>query len=138
MKILLDTNILISASRSKEGKPYLAFVKAVTYPNQGVICDQNLDELQRVYNRKFPDKLELLRDFLVLALSALEVVRTPALDLKIEEKIHDISDRPILRAAIAAGVDVIITGDKDFLEAEIDKPSIMTAAQFLNLSHQDK
>lgn len=131
MKILLDTNILISASRSRDGKPYLAFVKAVTYPNQGVICDQNLDELKRVYNRKFLDKLDLLQDFLVLVLSALEVVRTPTMVLEAEAKIRDISDRPILRAAIVAGVDIIITGDKDFLGARIDKPRIMTAAQFL-------
>jgi hypothetical protein len=34
---------MISASRSKTGTPYLAFVKAVPFPNQGVVCDQNLD-----------------------------------------------------------------------------------------------
>jgi len=84
MKCLIDTNIMISASRSKTGTPYLAFVKAVSFPNQGVVCDQNLDELRRVYNRKFPDKLDLLQDFLSFALPVLEVVRAPALDLEVE------------------------------------------------------
>ncbi|MDR2650192.1 MAG: hypothetical protein LBB94_10815 [Clostridiales bacterium] len=46
-------------------------------------------------------------------------------------KIRDISDRPILRAAIAANVDVIITGDKDFLESGVNDPLIMTAAEFV-------
>jgi putative PIN family toxin of toxin-antitoxin system len=131
MRVLLDTNILISASRSREGNPYRAFLKAVTIPNQGVVCDQNLDELRRVYNRKFSDKLDLLQAFLALALPVLEVVRTPMLNLEVETKIRDISDRPILRAAIVANVDVIITGDKDFLESGVSNPRIMTAADFV-------
>jgi putative PIN family toxin of toxin-antitoxin system len=122
---------MISASRNKEGMPYLAFVKAVSFPNQGMVCDQNLDELRRVYNRKFPDKLDLLQDFLSFALSVLEVVRTPALDLEVEAKMRDISDRPILRTAIAANVDTIITGDKDFLESGIEHPRIVTASEFV-------
>lgn len=134
MRILIDTNILISASRVKEGKPYRAFLKAVTFPNQGVVCDQNIDELRRIYNRKFPDKLELLRDFLAFALTALEVVRTPPQSLEAEKKIRDVADRPILRAAITADVDIIITGDKDFLESGIESPRILTAAQFLEFS----
>ena len=42
-------------------------------------------------------------------------------------------DRPILRAAINAQVDILLTGDKDFLESMVDYPRIMTAADFLNL-----
>ena len=42
-------------------------------------------------------------------------------------------DRPILRAAIYANADVILTGDKDFLEADISRPQILTAAEFLIL-----
>ncbi|MDR1135768.1 MAG: putative toxin-antitoxin system toxin component, PIN family [Clostridiales Family XIII bacterium] len=131
MRCLIDTNVLISASRNREGSPYRAFLKAVTIPHQGVVCDQNLDELRRVYNRKFPDKLDLLQAFLAFALPVLEVVNTPALDLEVEMKIRDISDRSILRAAIAANVDVIITGDKDFLESGVSDPRIMTAAEFV-------
>jgi len=71
MRVLIDTNVLISASRSLEGNPYRAFLKAVTVSNQGVVCDQNLDELRRVYNRKFPDKLDLLQAFLSFALPIL-------------------------------------------------------------------
>jgi len=119
-------------SVTEQGRdPYRAFIKAVTVPNQGVICDQNLDELRRVYNRKFPDKLDLLQAFLAFALPVLEVVRTPALDLEVEAKIRDISDRPILRTAIAAKVDVIITGDNDFLESGVTNPRIVTAADFV-------
>ena len=44
MKVLIDTNVLISAILSNRGTPYKAFVKAVTYPNHGMICEQNIDD----------------------------------------------------------------------------------------------
>ena len=39
-------------------------------------------------------------------------------------------NRPILRAALHAKADILLTGDKDFLESGIDTPKIMTAADF--------
>lgn len=41
MRVLVDTNILISAALNSNGTPYKAILKAVTYPNKGIICDQN-------------------------------------------------------------------------------------------------
>jgi hypothetical protein len=49
MKILIDTNILISAALSSKGVPYQAFVKAVSYPNHGLLCEQNIDEMRRIF-----------------------------------------------------------------------------------------
>ena len=37
----------------------------------------------------------------------------------------------ILRAAIEAKADVLLTGDKDFLESGVKSPAIMTPAEFL-------
>lgn len=76
MKILIDTNILISAALSSRGTPFQAYVKAVSYPNSGMICEQNIDELRRIFNRKFPNKLYALEEFLALALPVLEIVPT--------------------------------------------------------------
>lgn len=98
MRVLIDTNILVSASLSSEGTPYQAYIKAVTPPNHGIVCDQNIDELRRVYNRKFPHKIQVLERFLTIALTVLEVVPTPAIKVSDEELIRDTSDRPILRA----------------------------------------
>ena len=91
---MIDTNILVSASLSNEGTSYQAYVKAVTYPNHGVICDQDIDELRRVYNRKFTHKIQALERFLALALTVLKVVPTPAVDVSDESLVRDISDRP--------------------------------------------
>lgn len=133
MKVLIDTNILISAALSRTGTPYQAFVKAVTYPNHGMVCDQNIDEMRRIFNRKFPAKIPAFESFLSLALLTLEIVPTPTIEQEQESKIRDVKDRPILRAAIHANADVVLTGDKDFLESSIDHPKAVTAAEFMEL-----
>lgn len=131
MKVLIDTNILISAALSNRGTPYQAFVKAVSYPNHGVVCEQNIDEMRRIFNRKFPKKIQALEAFLSLALLTLEVVPMPVEEYGSEEKIRDVKDRPILRAALHSKVDILLTGDKDFLESGLYNPKIMTAAEFV-------
>lgn len=133
MIVFLDTNILISAALNSKGVPYQAFLKAVTYPNKAIICEQNLVEIKNVFQRKFPDKLKLLEQFLTLALQIIELVPIPYGVNNNEILIRDIADRPILRAAICAKADIVLTGDKDFLEADIRNPKMMTASQFLNL-----
>lgn len=45
--------------------------------------------------------------------------------------IRDASDQPILNAAIAYNMDVILSGDKDFLALGLDRPRCLTVAQFL-------
>lgn len=133
MRIFVDTNILISAALNAKGTPYKAFLKAVTHPNKGLICDQNIEELRRIFNRKFPDKIKILEHFLSIALLTMEVIPTPKDEVKEEYMIRDVADRPILRAAIKAQADILLTGDKDFLESSIKVPKIMTATEFLNM-----
>lgn len=131
MRVLIDTNILISAALNPNGTPYRAYFKAVSFPNQGYICDQNIDELRRVFNRKFPHKIEAMEAFLALSLTVLKIIETPVMWIQDEDMIRDKDDRPILRAAVSADVDVIVTGDKDFLESGVMKPHILTAAEFI-------
>ena len=58
MRLLVDTNILVSAALFPDSVPARAFMKAVTPPHDAVVCDYSLDEMRRVYNRKFPHKLQ--------------------------------------------------------------------------------
>lgn len=131
MRILIDTNILISAILWS-GTPYRAYIKAVSYPNKGIICTQNIDELRRIFNRKFSTKLPLMEHFLSLALESLELVQVPEATVEQEVAVRDVCDRPIMRAAVYAKADIILTGDKDFLESGISTPMVMSANDFLN------
>lgn len=132
MNVFLDTNILISAVLNSNSTPAKAFIKAVSFPNRGLVCEQNIDKMRRIFNRKFPAKIQALETFLSLALLTLEMVNIPDLEYTSENSIRDVNDRAILRAAIFAKADVLVTGDKDFLESDIVNPKILTAAEFLN------
>ena len=133
MRVLIDTNVLISAALCANGTPFQAYVKAASYPNHGLICEQNVDEMKRIFNKKFPQHLTALDKFLSVALLTLEVVPIPTQESASETQIRDVNDRSILRAAIDAKADVLLTGDKDFLESDVKSPAIMTPAEFLKI-----
>ena len=63
VRVLIDTNVLISAALSAGGVPFLAYIKAVSYPNRGLICEQNVDEMRRIFNKKFRNASPLWTDF---------------------------------------------------------------------------
>ena len=131
MKVMIDTNIIISAVLFPQGKAAHAFEKAIMPPYQPIICDYILDELHRKFKEKFPICSTELDAFLYHALSLIQVVEMPYLENKQESKIRDVKDRPILRAAIKAHADLLLTGDKDFLESAIDAPRIIGVPEFL-------
>ena len=91
-----------------------------------VLCDINLTELRDVLKRKAPS---VLPDAEVL-LVELSYELIPA-TYHMEKLIRDAKDQPILNAAIVADVDIILTGDKDFLSLDMEHPICITVAQFL-------
>ena len=130
-RVMLDTNILFSAMYSFASKPFAAFSKASEMPYRLVLCDQIIDELRRNFNRKFPSKIPVIERFLSIVQYDLITITPEDEAVDDEENIRDISDRPILRAARKAYVDIFVTGDKDFLESMVTNPQIMTAAEFV-------
>ena len=131
MRIFIDTNVLISAALNAEGIPFRAYVKAASYPNRGLICEQNIKEMKQIFIKKFPEHITALQKFLETDLLSLELVPIPAEENSFETLVRDANDRPILRAAIEARADILLTGDKDFLDSEIKLPMPMAPAEFL-------
>mgnify|MGYP000846013651 CR=1 FL=1 len=125
MRVLVDTNILISTILF----PHTKVAKALLYITEHhdvVLCDRNIYELREVLNRKKPDKLPDVEVFL----AELSYELIPAA-YHAEKLIRDVKDQPILNAAIISNVDIILTGDKDFLCLEIEHPKCMNVADFL-------
>lgn len=91
-----------------------------------VLCDRNIYELREVLKRKAPKHLS---DAEVL-LAELSYELIPAIEFP-QKTMRDKKDQPILNAAVIADVDIIITGDKDFLCLDLERPKCITAAQFL-------
>ncbi|HRV24161.1 MAG: putative toxin-antitoxin system toxin component, PIN family [Sphaerochaeta sp.] len=133
MKIMIDTNIFISAALFPKGRAAEAFYKALASPYQPVICDYIIDELHRKFQEKFADRTFELKVFLSMVLPVFEVVSVPEEALEAETKIRDPKDRPILRAALNAGADLFLTGDKDFLESAVEEPRIISVQTFLDV-----
>lgn len=125
MRILTDTNILFSSLVFPKSKPAVA-LKYVVAEHQLVLTDQNIAELKNVIRRKIPDLLPDIEVFLAaLSFELIHAIDNP------EKLMRDATDQPILNAAILSDVDLIITGDKDFLCLEIEKPRCITPAQFI-------
>jgi len=43
----------------------------------------------------------------------------------------DIKDYPVLYTAILEDVDILVTGDRDFSDVDVEKPEILTPAEFV-------
>ena len=133
MRVFIDTNILISTFLNPQGTPAKAYCKAITPPNKGLISTDVTNELKAVTAKKFPDKMKLVDDYLSIAAHInLEVIEPKEKALPEENQIRDEKDKTILRAALQGKADIILTGDKDFLESVITNPRIVTAAEFLS------
>lgn len=132
MKVMIDTNIFISAALFPNGKASAALWKALTSPYQPLTCDYVVDELHRKFREKFPDKMTEMEAFLYSALPIIHVIATPEDIVEAKYKIRAPKDRPILRAALSSNADLFLTGDKDFLESSVDDPRIISVTEFLN------
>ena len=105
-----------------------AMMEHIFKEHELVLSSFVVDELKDVVRRKFPAKVKVV-DKLLLKMSY-ELVYTPE---EIDETLFDINDPndyAVLYTAIIKDVDVLITGDKDFAKMEIEKPEILTPAEF--------
>ena len=93
-----------------------------------VIPSYVIDELYKVIERKFPTKIQVIED--LLSRMSYELVYAPKTIKKQLIEIRDKSDYPVIHTAIVEGVDILITGDKDFQNLEIEKPEILTPNEF--------
>ena len=128
MRIMIDTNVLISAFVFRSGQMDL-LIQRITENHKLVISSFVLDELTEVVKRKFRNKQEALDEFLTAL--PFELVYTP---VNMEDSlfiIRDKKDYPVLYSAIIEDVDIFITGDRDFENLDIKSPQIMTASGFL-------
>jgi len=128
MRILLDTNVIISAAmfpKSSIGE----VLTHITKNHKLVICQFTLNELSNVFEKKLPERIEYLNEF--IGKLKYELINMDIKDLKKYPKIRDNNDMPILANAIEAKVDLLVTGDKDFDEIVIKNPIIMKPAKYI-------
>jgi len=130
-KVLLDTNILISAL-GWSGKPKVIFEKClhgelvlVTSPNQ-------IEELRRVMDYpKFNFTEEQKATFVSIILEIATMVEITG---KVKVIIDDPDDNAILETAIVGNANYLISGDPHLLKLkEFARVKIITASEFLGV-----
>jgi putative PIN family toxin of toxin-antitoxin system len=130
-KILLDTNILISAF-GWGGKPRIIFKLILDNQVELVTSPQLISELKKVLDyQKFGFPNDLKKKVIDLILEVSTIV-SPKIRVNIIK--DDPSDNRILEAALCGSADFIITGDKHLLNLkEYTGMKIVTAAEFIEL-----
>lgn len=126
MRILVDTNVLFSALLFPKSVPSMA-LRHVIENHDLFLCQQNLDELRTIIIKKAPKLIVHLDDFF----SALPFTKIPN-SFYSSTKIRDETDQPIIDAAISASIDIVITGDNDFLSLKLEKPECITPREYLD------
>ncbi len=127
MRIMLDTNVLISAILFP-GDKINNMMNYIFLRHQLVLSSYVVEELKSVVRRKFPKKQPVIEKLLLMM--SYEYVYTPD-DMKENLfSIRDVKDYPVLYTAIIEDIDILITGDRDFEDIIIDKPLIMTPKEF--------
>lgn len=124
IRVLVDTNVVISALLIPDSTPAQALA-LVLDEHRLVLTDWIVGELHEVVGRKRPDLLPALEVLLAGIDYELASPGDPSVP------ISDPDDQPILDAAVAEAVDVILTGDKHFLSLGLERPRILTAREFL-------
>ena len=127
MKVLIDTNVLVSAVSNEKGRPNKVLRHISRSEDYEIyLTDQNLKEFREVIKRKMPRFSQFVGPF--LSKLNYEVVATIVDNEAVT--IRDTKDQPILNAAILNDLDIVLTGDKDFLSLGLDRPECLTPAEF--------
>ena len=128
MRIMIDTNVLISAVLLAS-KKIGSIIEYIAENHTLVLCSYIIDEFNEVVERKFPSKKKQADK--MLSHMMFELVYTPQILDKNLFQIRDAADYPVLYTAITEGVDILITGDKDFSSADVEAPEILTPTAFM-------
>jgi len=125
---MVDTNVLISLLVFSS-KKMNQMMECIFLEHQLVLSSYIVEEFKDVVKRKFPSKIAVVDT--LLAKMNYEYVYTPDLIDEILFEIRDVKDYPVLYTAILEEVDILVTGDSDFEDVDVEKPEIMTPAQFV-------
>jgi putative PIN family toxin of toxin-antitoxin system len=112
VKVVFDTNILVSALVFPGGRAEAALLRIIDEHDRLLLSKSILDELLGVLARKFSrDAEELARTAVLLSELALTV--------RPRQRLHIVKDDPdnrVLECALAGRADAIVTGDNALLE----------------------
>ena len=108
MRVLLDTNVIVSAVTTR-GLCADVF-RAVLAAHELITCAKVLQEVRRILSMKFLVPEQLIAEYLELV--GQEAILADSVDLP-DLPIQDQDDAEIVAAAISARAEVLVTGDHE-------------------------
>ncbi len=114
MKVLLDTNVLISAVATRG--LCADILRAVLASHELLICPRILDELRKNLRGKFAVPAALVDDYIEFLRQVSAMVESgTAPKLKLMDK----GDLAVIAAAVEGRARVLVTGDKELLALKV-------------------
>ena len=130
MRVVLDTNVLVSALLSVHGKPARILDLITNQQLTLLIDDRILTEYREVLTRpKFAFDQESIDDLVAF----LDRVGEPVTASPLSYEIPDPDDLMFLEVALAGNADALITGNKHDYGRSTKDVAILTPAEFLTL-----
>lgn len=128
IRVVLDTNVIVSALLSSDGVPAAILDLALQGKVRAAVSTPTLSELDSVLRRpKFQFEPRKIGSFLALLRSRARRV-TPRVKLDICGK--DPSDNRFLECAEAAHAEFLVTGNKSHFPSRHRKTAIISPAEF--------
>lgn len=131
MRVMIDTNVLLSAVVFKSVNSVGVIADAGRRDNALLLSTYSIDEARSVVARKWPNRIDVLEKYL-LALN-FETIVTPLTPKPDLFEIRDPLDYPVLYSAIIGAADVFVTGDKDFDDVAVSSPAIVTPSEYMSI-----
>jgi putative PIN family toxin of toxin-antitoxin system len=129
-KVVIDTNVLISARLQPAGQPALIMNLAASRKIQMFISPEVWEEYEEViYRPRFKLDPHVVK-------AVLEVIHNTSIMVEPKRKAHKASDKKddrFLAAAAEAGAEYIITGNTKHFPAKYRKARIVTPSEFITI-----
>lgn len=127
IRVVLDTNIIVSALIAKQGASAAIFEEIVTGKIENYTCKEIIEELKEVFERKEITKRtdNKARTFVLENYLENSVMIAKKTEIKLAE--HE-SDNKFIETAVDADADYVVSGDhhlinlKKFMDIKIVKP----------------
>lgn len=134
IKVVVDTNVVISAPLSKDGNPAKIFELILLEKIENYTSLTIIKEIVEVFDRPRISKLidEEKKNFIVSSFKTFSKIIEPSLKLNIIRE--DISDNKFLECALTAKADYIISGDEHLKKLEqFGNIKIINPKEFLEI-----
>jgi uncharacterized protein len=130
LRIVLDTNVIVSGLLNPEGTPGRVVDLFLAGEVTLLVDDRILAEYRAVLPRpKFGFEPADISDFLDLVEAEAERVAAPPLRVALKDE----ADRPFLEVAVASGADFLVTGNvRHFTARPLGESRLASPADFLS------